>query len=62
MPRRRCSLSGIIKESHFASDGRGLIHIQKGEGGNNNGGDRSLNFGGALKVKERRRDEAARVI
>jgi hypothetical protein len=39
-----------------------LIHIQKGEGGNNNGGDRSLNFGGALKVKERRRDEAARVI
>ena len=62
MPRRRSKLSGAIEESRLARVRSGLIHIQKGEGGNNNGGDRSLNFGGALKVKERRRDEAARVI
>ena len=40
---------------------RGLILIQKGEGGDK-GGDSSLYFGGGLKVKEGWRNEAAGVI
>ena len=41
---------GAIKESHFASVGRSLIRIQKGESRNKRA-DRSLNFGGALKSR-----------
>jgi len=40
-------LSGAIEESRLARVGRGLIHIQNGEGGNK-GGDGSLHFGGAM--------------
>ena len=61
MSRRRSLLSGAIKESRLARAGRGLIQVQNAEGGNK-GGDSRLNFGGGLKVKGRRRDEAAREI
>ena len=47
MTRRRSVLSGAIEESRLARVGRGLIHIQNGEGGNK-GRDGSLNYGGGL--------------
>ena len=57
MPRRRSMLSGAIKESRLARVRRGLILIQKGEGGDK-GGDSSLYLGWRLEVEEGWRNEA----
>ena len=54
-------LGGAIKESRLARVRRGLILIQKGEGGDK-GGDSSLNFGWRLEVEEGRRNEAGGVL
>ena len=56
MPRRWTLLSGAIKESRLARVGRGLVLIQKGEGGDK-GGDSSLYFEWRLEVEEGRRNE-----
>ena len=58
-------LSGAIKESRLARVGRGLVLIQKGEGGDkggDKGGDSSLYFGWRLEVEEGWRNEAGRVL
>jgi hypothetical protein len=54
-------LSGAIKESRLARVRRGLVLIQKGEGGDK-GGDSSLYFGWRLEVEEGWRNEAGRVL
>ena len=54
-------LSGAIKESRLARVRRGLILIQKGEGGDK-GGDSRLYFGWRLEVEEGWRDEAGRMF
>ena len=54
-------LGGAIKESRLARVRRGLIFIQKGEGGDK-GGDSSLYSSWTLEVEERWRDEAGRVF
>ena len=59
MPRRWTMLSGAIKESCLARVRRGLVLIQKGEGGDK-GGDSSLYFGWRLEVEEGWRNEAGR--
>jgi len=54
-------LGGAIKESRLARVRRGLILIQKGEGGDK-GGDSSLYLGGGLKVEEGWRNGGSGVI
>ena len=54
-------LGGAIKESRLARVRRGLMLIQKGEGGDK-GGDSSLYLGWRLEVEEGWRNEAGRVL